>query len=84
MAVRQASPSADSGYTAEVSLPWSAIGGRPARGQGWGVNYGLRRTSETGAARTEYVSGNAPNRPAQTWQRITRSSDKGPDEEAER
>jgi hypothetical protein len=60
-------------YVVEVRLPWTALGGRPAPGQGWGVNYGLRRAGEVGTEQVEYVSGNDPDRPAETWQRMTRS-----------
>jgi len=59
----------------EVRLPWVALGGQPALGQGWGVNYGLRRMGEEDTARIEYVSGNDPDRPAETWQRMTRSEE---------
>jgi len=62
-------------YAVEVRLPWVALGGQPALGQGWGVNYGLRRMGEEDTARIEYVSGNDPDRPAETWQRMTRSEE---------
>jgi len=56
----------DGGYTIEVAVPWSPLGGRPAAGTGWGIHLRLN----DGATTAEDLGGDDPARPG-TWMRAT-------------
>lgn len=57
----------DTGYTIELAIPWSALGGRPATDAGWGLHVRLHHDDNGGVAEWhEDLGGNDPARPA-TW-----------------
>lgn len=57
------------GYTLEITIPWTSIGGLPAVNYGWGVNFALRDVKADGSSYIETVSSNDSNDPS-TWCRI--------------
>lgn len=54
----------DSGYTAEIAIPWEKIGGRPAIGKKWGICFSLRDDRDGNAVElVENLSGCEPSKP---------------------
>lgn len=53
----------DVGYSVEIAIPWSQIGGRPQVGSGWGIHFKLHDDDNgEGAEFHEDLSGNDPNK----------------------
>lgn len=53
----------DIGYTVELAIPWTQIGGRPPIGSGWGIHFKLHDDDNgEGAEFHEDLSGNDPNK----------------------
>lgn len=59
----------------ELAIPWQVLGGRPASGRGWGVDFGLEARDLQGRSVEEWLPDTDPVHP-RTWVRVVlRSGD---------
>ena len=61
----------DQGFTMEIAIPWSQIGGKPEANTGWGIHFKLHDDTNGGNAEVhEDLSGNNASK-AYTWLKVS-------------
>jgi len=63
----------DTGCTLEIKIPWALIGGAPAFGTAWGINFSSYNSNNGTTSTMETIPGNSELDPT-TWCKIIRSN----------